>query len=289
MRPRTTSELTTLTISSLVTLRAGAEHLEIETTLDHHAEDFRLRLLLPVDVPLATTWHAHHPFDLVERPIAGDRSTDNWQEADLAEKPFLHLQSVSHGQRGLAFLSGGGLHEGGVADDQRRTMQVTLLRSFRSTIATGGEPDGLEPGRLTWRYGLLPFAGPLPRHRALSLVAELQTGLTTRQSGARPSGYLPLPASGVTTRSYLAQLDHQLIVSAIKPAEDGQGLIVRLWNPSDEVRSERLRLDRPITHARVVSLAEEPLITALLPLIDGQQCTISAPPRGIVSVYLRCG
>ena len=278
------TERSTLVLTSLVTLRAGADHLDIQTTLDNHAEDFRLRLLMPVDVPTATTWLAHHPFDLVERAITVDPKTDSWQEAELAEKPFLHLQAVGDGQRGLAFISGGGLHEGGVADDQRRTMQVTLLRSFRATIATGGEPDGLETGTITWRYALMPYAGTLPSRRAFEVLAILQTGMATRQSGSRPSGYLPLPVTGTNTVSNLEQLDRTLIISAIAPAGDGSGLIIRLWNPSNVPGTDRVRFQRAIIHATAVNLAEDREdLTAKLTTSD-HECTITVHGHSVATV-----
>ena len=277
-------ERCTLSLTSLITLRAGSDHLDIHTILDNHAEDFRLRLLLPVDVPTATTWLAHHPFDVVERAIAVDPTTDSWQEAELAEKPFLHLQAVGSGQRGLAFISGGGLHEGGVADDQRRTMQVTLLRSFRATIATGGEPDGLETGVLTWRYALMPYAGTLPSTRAFAVLAALHTGLTTRQSGARPSGYLPLPVTGNSTASHLEQLDRTLIISAIAPAADGSGLIIRLWNPSHDRATDSVRFARGIAGATLVNLAEDQAdLTAEL-IVSNNTVIVTVRGRSVATV-----
>ena len=221
---------------------------------------------------------------MVERAIAVDPTTDSWQEAELAEKPFLHLQAVGSGQRGLAFISGGGLHEGGVADDQRRTMQVTLLRSFRATIATGGEPDGLETGVLTWRYALMPYAGTLPSTRAFAVLAALHTGLTTRQSGARPSGYLPLPVTGNSTASHLEQLDRTLIISAIAPAADGSGLIIRLWNPSHDRATDSVRFARGIAGATLVNLAEDQAdLTAEL-IVSNNTVIVTVRGRSVATV-----
>src|SRR5262249_11910087 len=145
----------------------------------------------------------HHAFDFVERSIKLDPQTAGWQEMEQAEKPFLGMQSVCAGKRGLAFLSAGGLHEGGVVDDQRRTMQVTLLRSFRKTVITAGEPDGLERGRLVFRYSLMPFAGKLPREEALRKLANLQTGISTRQTGKCPSGFPAMEGRESAVQSFM--------------------------------------------------------------------------------------
>ncbi len=180
---------TDLTITNYITLRKSSKTVEVETIIDNRAEDHCLRLLMPSDIPDATTYLAHHPFDFVERAIRLNPETAHWQEVELTEKPFLHLQSVGKSKRYLVFLSGGGLHEGGVRDDRRRTMQVTLLRSFRRTFTTAGEPDGLEKGEIRHHYALMPFSGEFDRTAALRAVYELQSGILTRQSGKISSGY----------------------------------------------------------------------------------------------------
>jgi len=294
---RRSDERVELLITSLITLRRGAHTVEVETIVENTAVDHRLRLLLPTDARRAKTYLAHHPFDLVERPIALDRETARWQEMEQAEKPFLGLQAVGAGKRGLAFLSAGGLHEGGVTDDARRTMLVTLLRSYRRTVGTPGEPDGLERGTLRYRYALMPFAGVLPRAEALAQLARLQAGLLTRQTGRCSSGYPPM-TGGAATRSFLEQKTGDLVVSAIKRSEVGEALIVRLWNPTGESRNDTLTLWRRPGAVRLVRLDEEaaapfggPARGASRPhagrlAIAGNKLTITAGPRQVVTVRI---
>jgi alpha-mannosidase/mannosylglycerate hydrolase len=274
--------LVDLVVVSDVTLRRGARLVEIETTVENTAEDHQLKLLLPTDVT-AETYLAHHPYDFVARAIALDTATADWQETELAEKPFLGLQAVGGGGRGLAFLCGAGLHEGGVLDDERRTMQVTLLRSFRQTVGTSGEKDGLERGALVHRYALLPFAGALPRVAALDELARLQTGLFVRQSGARPSGFPPLAAHGPARDSAARLLDGRLVISAIKPPEAGDGVVVRLWNPSAEARTDRLALGRAARAVETLELSEQPAAEARA-VLDGTVVTVTAGPHQIVTL-----
>ncbi|MCS7048660.1 MAG: glycosyl hydrolase-related protein [Verrucomicrobiae bacterium] len=272
-----------LEISSVITLRRGARVVEVETTVDNQIEDHRLRVLFPTDATSAQTYLAHTPFDFVERPIALDGATATWQEADIAEKPFLGVQAVGAGRRGLAFVSPGGLHEGGVVDDQRRTMQVTLVRSFRKTVGTGGETDGLELGRLTYRFALMPFAGELDRAAVLREWARLQAGVFARQSGTRSSGFPPLAGTEPTKQQFLVAETGALAVSAIKPPEDGPGMIVRLWNPTDKPQRETLRFWRVPKRAYYVMLSEEPL-SKPVPEQRGATVTVTAEPHAIVTV-----
>jgi alpha-mannosidase len=257
--------------------------------VDNTIEDHRLRLLLPTDAKEAKTWLAHHPFDLVERSIALDPQTVTWSEMDLPEKPFLGLQSVGEGTRGLAFLSAGGLHEGGVRDDARRTMQATLMRSYRRTVGTPGEQDGLELGRVTYRYALMPFAGTLPRQEALTELARLQAGVMRRQTGKRPSGYPPMAGKAEPRMSFLTQESGSLVLSSFKPAETGRGLILRLWNPGDEPATEELTFWREVKKASLVKLSEKPIRGGQL-AANGHAVSITAHPHAIVTlkVDLKC-
>ncbi len=278
-------EATTLTIRSDVTLLAGSRIVEVETTVDNRAEDHRLQLLLPTDASGAESYLAHTPYDLLQRRIRLDDETHDWQEMEIVEKPFQNLQAVGSGTRGLAFLSPGGLHEGGVRDDTRRTLQVTLLRSFRRTIGTEGERDGLELGPLTVRYALMPFAGELPVAEAFREIARLQTGLLTRQSGGRPSGYPEMTADGPSSQSHLQQVDGTLVLSALKPAESGTGIVLRFWNPTDATVNERLHFLRPVAAAHYCDLKEDVLSEAGTDKAAGI-VTVEARCRQIVTVRI---
>jgi hypothetical protein len=282
------TERVALMVRHEVSLNRGATSVEVRTIIDNRARDHRLQLLLPSDAVGAQTWLAHHPYDLVERPIAIDPQTVDWQEMEQVEKPMLSLQAVGDGTRGLALLSAGGLHEGGVRDDVRRTMQVTLLRAFRQTITTGGEVDGQEQGPIELRYAIMPYAGELPRSLALQELARLQAGVLTRQSGKRPSGHPAMKGQEPATRSFVQQTEGKLILSACKPAEhDPSELIVRLWNPTAVTQSATLRFWRPIASAEWVRLDETPLSNAPQLNVRDQQLDLHAASHAIVTVRVQ--
>ncbi len=274
----------TLRISSVITLRRGAKVVDVETSLDNNVEDHRLRLLLPTGCSSAKTYFAHHPYDFTERKIELDPATVNWEEMEVEEKPFLGIECVGAGKRGLAFISAGALHEGGVRDDAERTMLVTLLRSFRKTVGTAGEPDGLEIGKLTHRFALMPFAGKLPRAAALKELQKLQAGIFTRQTGARPSGFPPMSGDAPATFGYLEAASGNLAVSAIKTAEDGNGLIVRLWNPEGVKKTEKLVFYRKVKSASMTDLRELPDKSAPAAKVSGKTVTVEASAHKIVTV-----
>ncbi len=288
-----------LSISSEITLKKGARALAVTTVVENNVEDHQLQLLLPTDA-VADTYLAHTGFDIVRRPIALDARTVGWQEMDIVEKPFQSVQAVAGKGQGLAFLSGGGLHEGGVRDDARRTMQVTLLRSFRRTVGTEGEQDGLEQGRIAFSYGLMPFSGAFPAAVALREATVLQTGVITRQTGKRPSGHAPMrivpgdalagdsPAERAIPvgKSFLEQEGEVLVLSAIKPSEEGNAVVVRLWNPTEETQCDRLRLGQAVSTVRYADLREIPMDGVPAPKVAGEQISVCVEPHQIVTLRL---
>jgi alpha-mannosidase len=284
-REARSAERVELKLSHFISLRRDAQTVDVETIVHNSVQDHRLRLLLPTDATAAETFFAHHPFDFVERSIKLDESTHDWQEDEVAEKPFLHAQAVGDGNRGLAFLSNSGLHEGGVMDDKRRTLQVTLLRSFRKTIATGGESDGLEQGEIRYQYALLPYSGELPRQQIVQEVNRLQTKVLLRQSGLRPSGFPPL--TGTAAEDSLLRVEGDLLVSAIKPGEQGDELVIRFWNPSGNSARGSVHFKNAPKSARALKLNEAPDTTAASPVLDTQTMHIEAAPHRIVTIGVK--
>jgi len=113
-----------------------------------------------------------------------------------------------------------------------------------------------QSGPLLFRYRIRPDAGVPgaggPARFGSEAVTPLQT-VFTRRSGKGPPGPLP-PLGG------LLRLSHPAVqLLAFKPAEDGQGLVLRLWNPTPE--TVRLLVELPgrrLCRAELLTLAEEP-------------------------------
>lgn len=273
-----------LTVISFVTLRKGAKRIEVKTTLRNTLEDHRFRVLCPSGATNATTWLAHHPYDFTVRDIAVDAKTRDWSEMDLAEKPFLNIQAVGDQCQGLAFISGGGLHEGGIVDDETRTIQTTLFRSYRRTVHTPGEQDGLELADLTFDYALRPYAGTCPVNDLLRDMQELQAPIHARYTGKTRSGYPKLNGELKPVQSFMELLDNQLAFSTLKLAEDGNGHILRLWNPTGETRTERIKLWKNIQTLQPALLNEDADGDAQT--VNADIIEITAEPHKIVTVRL---
>ena len=83
-------------------------------------------------------------FGFNKREIGLDVSKQDYQQPDMAEKTtsgIVFKQDEKDGS-GLAFVSGGGLHECAVYDDADSTIGITLLRSFMHVHRSDTNCDG---------------------------------------------------------------------------------------------------------------------------------------------------
>lgn len=99
----------------------------------------------------------------------------------------------------------------------------------------------------TWfRYALWP-------HGAYDAVAATHFGVESTQP------LIVAPASNQPPRAGLLRLDSdQIIVSSLKPSDDGTALMVRLYNPTSQPETTRLHWSRPVGQTWLSSSLEEP-------------------------------
>ena len=98
----------------------------------------------------------------------------------------------------------------------------------------------------TWfHYALWP-------HAAYDAVAATHFGIESTQP------LIVAPASGKSSVAGLLTLDSdQVIVSSLKPSDDGKGLMVCLYNPTEQPQTTRLHWSQPVGHTWLSSAAEE--------------------------------
>jgi alpha-mannosidase len=141
-----------------------------------------------------------------------------------------------------------------------------------------------QPGRVTARYVIQPYAGGFDEGRAHRFGLEaINAAPVMQQMGEVPAETLELPASG----SLLQLPDAPVLPIHVKAARDGEGVIVRLLNASDEpqtavVRSGLLR----IQGAELCNLLETP--ERALP-VEADAVSVELPARGIGTLRLQLG
>jgi mannosylglycerate hydrolase len=247
----------------LVRLYPGVSRIDFRTEFDNQAQDHLLRAHFPTGVQTDVN-HAEQHFGVVTRPIAIPEADDTWSEQPVGTHPQKTFVDVNDGVRGLLLANRGLPEYEALPGDDGVVLVLTLLRCVgwlsRPDIATRKGPAGPTvetpgaqcPGRHVFEYAIVPHEGGwesafLEAHRfARPLRATLASG----------EGVLPVAGTLVEVSS------PRLVVSAVKPAADGKGVIVRVYNISDKSVRGRVRLREPHRHVEIVNLNEEPLATA---------------------------
>ncbi len=245
--------------SSMFTLEAGRDVVDVTTKLDQRAYDHRLRLVVGGAPAGAAVWtdgtfgvFRREPVPAPALPVA--RGT----EAVMPEFPQgLFTALVGADGAGLA-VAAEGLHEASVIDDAGgRALALTLVRAVgwlsRDDLRTRGggagprfeTPEAQCLGELTFRHALVPLAAGWtdalrPAHQWNSPPRAWQA--------AGPAAAGPLAGWD----------DSRVVLSAMKRSEDGEYLVVRAYNPGSEVIETTLRVHVPHGGVWPANLAEEP-------------------------------
>ena len=266
------------TMDATLRLERDSRRLNLTVEVDNQVKDHRLRLLFPAAREVTHVW-AGGQFDAVKRDWHEGREFDR----ESNQQPFWKWVAAVDGGVGFAVYAKG-LHGYETLQDGR-TLAVTLLRGAENInmraevpLETDVQPKGQCLGKHRFELAIRPLAG----ESATRLYQEAEAfhqGMKTkllavdeeRWSQGRPwvqgsklTGTFMrpdpnerqerLPAVG----TFMA-LDGAALLSAVKWAEDGQGMIVRLYNVEAGPGSVGMRFCRQPNRMRRVNLLEEPL------------------------------
>ena len=253
-----------LPITTRVTLTAGVRRVDFETVVENTAWDHRLRVHFPVPFAAERAWVEGH-WDVIAQAVSGSAGCQparpEWAEQPVPTRPQQGWVCLSDGQFGVT-VANRGLPEVEVAqaDSLHPDIALTLLRcvgwlsrdDFPCRSGHAGPalpvPEAQCPGRHTFRYALIPHAGDW--RSAFVEADSFQTDLRALSVPAHPG---PLPP----VLSFVQIDPPALRLSALKPPEHGEGIILRLWNGEDRPIEGTVRFWRPFARAVRVNLAEE--------------------------------
>lgn len=269
-------ELCAIPIALTVRLKKGSPVLDLTIDLDNRARDHRLRVLFPTGLPHADHSFAEGQFDVLQRAIAPP-SAEGWKEAPYPTHPMWNFVEVSDGKNALAVINDG-LTEYEVIDNETRAIAITLLRAYGKFVFGRPTPGAQCLGPQNYRFALYPHQGWwqesgifLETARHLAPLQALQSAPTRGQGSARAS--------------FIRQAAGAMTLSAIKQAEDGQGLIVRLWNPLEEAQAFTLETAWKIAQAEEVTLEELPVRP--LAVEKGHRIAMTAGKKKIVTLRIQ--
>ena len=219
------------TVTQTYVLAANSPRLDIETTLDWHDRRTFLRTLTPV-----AARNERASFEcangVVRRPTHRNTS---WDQAmyEAAAHRFIDLSEPGFG---VALLNNAKYGH----DVRGNVLGLSLLR-------TPIYPDPLaDEGTQSFTYALHPHAGDWHEGGVREEAEDLNQPLLARQvTGLAPGVMTPLRVAGVPAA-----------MSGLKPAEDGTGLVFRVYEPAG--RRGDFAVMAPGWSAAPVTILEEP-------------------------------
>lgn len=248
--------LVVLPVKVEYTLEKDKALLNVRITLENNAKDHWLRVNFPTGLHTDNTWADSH-YDVVARPIPIPDST-GWVEAAGGTHPLQTFVSMDDGKDGISVITKG-LFEYEAFEDEQRTLALTLIRACRIKLAVSEEkmtelPDsGIQcPGIQSFEYAICVHEGSWNEAHILAKASEYYVPVRAAVSG-RGKGKLLLQASLFEISS------PNLHVTCVKQAEDGTGLIVRLFNPENAEVDAILKFGQKINKAYVCKLDESEL------------------------------
>jgi mannosylglycerate hydrolase len=225
-RRRRTGEVA-VPVTTRARLTAGSERIEFRTTVDNRAEDHRLRVRFEAPGADDTSQvRAEGHFSVVQRPVR-----PSWVGAGWHEPPQLTSHTSGFVSAGDLVVLGRGLPEYEAAPTSTGLdLALTLLRcvgwlsrddlstrpgSAGPTLAT---PEAQCPGEHTFEYAItIAGTDDLTDVAMLRASADYRTPFSVGAPGAQTRG--------------LVSVAGDVLVTALKGAEDGEGMILRVFAP----------------------------------------------------------
>ena len=209
-----------------VRLDADSRVLEFHTEVDWHVSHTLLKVCFPLAV-LSKTATYEMPFGYAERPTHYSTSRD----AAQYEVPGHRWADLSEHGFGVALLNDSKYGYSCFGNELR----LTLLRAPKSP-----DPEA-DMGRHEFAYALMPHAGDW---RTAGVLAE-----ATRFNA-------PLRRTAVI-QQFASVEDPNLVLSAVKRAEDSDAIVLRFYEPYGARGTARVRVGAPFTSARRASALED--------------------------------
>ncbi|MDQ3855025.1 MAG: alpha-mannosidase [Chloroflexota bacterium] len=197
-------------------LYAGLASLEVRVTVDWHEQHKLLKLRFPANVtdPVATY---EIPYGHIERPADGEEEPgQSWIDVSgrLPDGRAYGLSLLNDGKYSF--------------DIRGPELGLTVLRSpiYAHHVPYEAEPGGdysfMDQGRKRFKYVLLPHAGTWREAGTVRRAWELNQPAVALAESAHPG---PLPSR----QSFLSVDQPNIVVSAVKRAEDGGGTVIRCY------------------------------------------------------------
>jgi alpha-mannosidase len=241
-----------------IRLDAGSKHLAFDTEIDWQERRTLLKVMFPLNCksPRATY---ETMFGAVERPTHANT------DADLAqyEVPAHRWADLSEPGFGVSLLNDSRYGHSVFGN----VMSLSLLRGTMSPDATA------DLGVHRLRYALYPHAG------------DWRDAQTVREAHCfnRSLVWANGSAGEILRRPFVSIEPANLVVDTLKPAEDGEGFVVRLYESTGSACKARLMFGVPVRNVGLSNTMED----RLMPLaVANNACEFDIRPFQIVTLHV---
>lgn len=216
------AETATIQIRTIMTLDQTSRGPSFQAFIENQAKDHRIRVLFPTNIQ-TDSHHADSVFEIVKRKNSPEIEWEN-PSFDHHQQGFV---SMSDERKGLT-IANKGLHEYEIIEENK-TIALTLLRSV-SELGDWGDfsaPEAQCLGENEAEWMVIPHSGDVIASESYHLAYQFQAPLTMIQTDLH-HGDLP------KDNHFLEWNGPSLAMSTFKMAEEGDHVVTRWFNTSDE-------------------------------------------------------
>jgi alpha-mannosidase len=218
------------------TITLQGDQVDIENDIDWHESHVLLKAAFPLAAsgPFATY---EIPYGSIERPTTRNNS---WEKAQF-EVPAMRWADLGDGKHGLSVINNSKYGY----DAAGNVLRLTLLRSPKWP-----DPDA-DMGHHHFHYALYPHAGTwkdaLTVRHGYEYNYPLTAVVTTAHAGSLPAEH-----------SFASVEPENVVLTAVKKAEDANGLIFRVYEWAGKASTVEFHVPPGATGAMVTNLMETP-------------------------------
>ena len=270
-------------ITTWVTLAARSRRLDFRTTVVNNARDHRLRVRFPSGLQTDAV-QAESAFQVVDREIALEDGT-GWEDPPVPWAPHQSFVSLSDGKAGLTVVNKGIPEYAAETEPDGVVLSLTLLRAtgwigrefFNSGFYKIATPDAQSIGPQEFEYALVAHGGTWSQAKVwreahpFNAPCEVTDPVIypyvfpwdcserpTIEGRAEESVRRTLPSGDKPQEAgFLSLAPAELVVTAIKKAENEDALVVRLYNISGQTVEAELVVQMAVERACTTNMLEE--------------------------------
>ena len=211
----------------------GRDQIDVSVMVDWHEQLKMLKLRFPVNVKFMKITH-EIPYGHTERFANGEEEPG---------QSWVDVSGISRDREipyGFSLLNDGKYS----LDVKVRDIGLTVLRSpayahhIPAVLAPDGQYAFIDQGIQRFRYTLFPHAGSWERAGTVHRAAELNQPPITLFSTFHPDGTLP------QLDSFISVEPENIMVTVLKQAEEGDGLVLRAFETSGAAAHASIRLPK---------------------------------------------